>query len=55
MLMVGSLSSSSVVSHQQPPRGASLGSLNGCLQVLFRLYSTTICGQIDHMYIYRDT
>jgi len=50
-----SLPSSSIVSPQRPPSGASLGSLNGRLQVLLRLCSTTICGQIDHMYIYSDT
>jgi len=55
MLMVGSLPSISVVSPQWPPSGASLGSVNGCLQVLLRSCSTTICGQIDHMYIYWDT
>ena len=55
MLMVGSLPSSFVVSLQRPPSSASLRSLNGRLQVILQLCSTTICGQIDHMYIYRDT
>jgi len=55
MLMVGSLASSSVVSPQPPPTGASLRSLNGRLQVLLQSCSTTICGQTDHKYIYRDT
>jgi len=41
MLTVGSLPSGSVVSPQRPPSGASLGSLNGRLQVLLRLCSTT--------------
>ena len=53
--MVGSLLSSSVISPQQPPSGASFSALNGRLQVLHWLCSTTICGQIDRMYIYRDT
>jgi len=53
--MVGSLRSRSIVSPQRPPRGASLGALNGSLQVLLRLCSTTIRGQNDRMYIYRDT
>ena len=55
MLMVGSLPSSSLISPQRPPSGLSLGSLNRCLQVLLWLCSTSICGQIDHMYIYRDS
>jgi len=53
--MVGSLPSSSICSPQQPPSGASLSSLNGRVQVLLRLCSTTICGQIDRMYIYTET
>jgi hypothetical protein len=51
ILMVGCLPSSSVVSPLRPPSGASPGSLNGCLQVLLRLCSTTICDQIDYIYI----
>jgi len=52
-LMVGSLPSSSVVSPQQPPSGASVSFLNGHLQVLTLFL--TFCGQINHMYIYRVT
>jgi len=37
------------------PSGASLCALNGRLQILLWLCSTTICGQIDCMYIYTDT
>jgi len=55
VLMVGSLPSSSIVSPQRPPSGASISFLNGHVQVLLRLCSTTIWGQIDHMYIYRKT
>ena len=33
----------------------SVCALNRSLQMLLQLCSTTICGQIDHMYIYRDT
>jgi len=54
ILMVGSLPSSSVVSPQQPPSNASLGSLNEHLQVLLQLCSTTIRGQSYHMYMYSD-
>ena len=54
VLMVGFLPSSSIVSPQRPPSGASLSFLNGRIPVL-RLCSTTICGQIDHMYIYTET
>ena len=52
VLMVGSLPSSSIVSPQRSPSGASL---NGRVQVLLQLCSTTICDQIDCMYIYRKT
>jgi len=57
VLMVGSLPSSFIVSVQWPPSGVSLSSLNGCVQVqvLLQLCSTTICGQIDRMYIYTET
>jgi len=51
MLMVGSLHSRSLISPQRPPSGASLGPLNGRL----RLCLTTICGEIDHIYRYRDS
>jgi len=54
VLIVGSLPSSSLVSPQWPPSGASLSTLNGRVQVLLRLCSSTICGQIERMYIYRD-
>jgi len=50
MLMVGSLPSGSIISPQQPPSGASLGSLNERPQVLLRLCSTTrltICIYIE--------
>jgi len=33
----------------------SVCALNGRLEMLLRLCSTTICGQIDCMYIYRET
>ena len=55
VLMVGSLPSSSVVSPQRPPSGASLSSLNGRVQVLLWLCLTSICGQIDRMHIYTET
>jgi len=55
VLMVGSLPSSSIVSLQWHPSGVSLSSLNGCVQVLLWLCSTTICGQIERMYIYAET
>jgi len=54
MSIVGSLPSRSVVSPQWPPSSVSLGAVNGRLQVLLRLCPTTIRGQIDRMYIYRD-
>jgi len=38
----------------QWPPSISLSSLNQCLQVFFRLPSSTVRSQIDHMYIYRD-
>jgi len=53
--LVGSLPSSSIVSPPQPPNGVHLRSLNPCVQELLRLCSRTICGEIDHMYIYRET
>ena len=53
--MLGYLPSSSIVSPQRPASGASPSSLNGRVQMLLRLCSTTICGQIDHMDIYTDT
>ena len=55
VLMVGSLPSSSIVSAQRPPSGASLSSFNRRVQVLLWLCTSTICGQIDRMYIYRET
>jgi len=55
VLMVASLPSGSIVSPQWPPTGASLSSLSGSVQVLLELCSTTICCQIDHLYIYRKT
>jgi len=54
VLMVVSLPSSSIVSPQWPLSGASLSSLNGRVQVLLRLCSTTICSQIDRMYTYTE-
>jgi hypothetical protein len=36
------------------PPSAFVCSLDWCLQVLFQLCSSTVCSQIDHMYIYRD-
>jgi len=54
VLMVGSLPSSSIVSPQWPPSGASLSFLNGRVQVILRFCSSTICGQIHRLYIYRD-
>jgi len=39
----------------QWPPSASLSSLNRRLQVLLRLRSSTVCSQIDRMYIYRET
>jgi len=32
----------------------SVCALNGRLQILLQFHSTTICGQIDRRYIYRD-
>jgi hypothetical protein len=55
MMMVGSRPSCSVVSPQWPPSGASQGSLNWRLHVLLQLCLTTICGESDHISIYRDT
>jgi len=55
VLMVVSLPSSSIVSPEPPPSGACLSSLNGRLDVLLRLCSTTICGQIDRLNIYSET
>jgi len=55
LLLVDSLPSSSIVSPQFPPSGASLSFLTWCVQLLLLLCSTIICGQIDHMYIYRET
>ena len=55
VLMVVSLASSSIVSPQRPPNGAPLSPPNGRKQVLLRLCSTTICGQIDRMYTYTET
>jgi len=52
---VGSLPSSSIVSPQRPPSGASVSSLNGRVQMLLRLCSSTICSQIDRMSMYRKT
>jgi len=51
---VGSLPSSSIVSPQRPPTGASGSSPNGLVQVLLQLCFITISGQIDLMYICRD-
>jgi len=55
VLMVGSLSSSSIVLLQWPPSSVSLSFLNWCVQVLFRFCSTNICGQIDGMFIFTET
>jgi hypothetical protein len=55
VLLVGSLPSSSIVSPQRTPSGASVISLNGRVQVLLQLCSTTICSQIDRMNIYTET
>jgi len=55
VLMFGSQPSSFIISPQQPPSGASLRSLNGPVQVHLRLCSTTIFGQVDRIYIYRET
>lgn len=51
VLMVGSRPSSTIISPQRPACGALLSTLNGCLQVLLRLYSTTVSRLIDHMYV----
>jgi len=53
--MVGSLPSFSVVLPPLPASDASLSSLNGLLQVLLQLCLTTICGQIDRMFIFKET
>jgi len=53
--IVGSLPSSSIVSLQRTQNSASLISLDGRVQVHFRLCSTTIFGLIDHMNIYTET
>ena len=55
VFVLGSLPSSSIVSSQWPPSGASLSSLNGRGLVRLRLYLTTISGQIECTYIYRKT
>jgi len=55
VLNVGSLPSSSIISPQRPPSGVSLSSPNGRVQVLLRLCTTTICGQIDRVYVYTET
>jgi len=52
VLMLGSLPSSSIVSPQRPSSGASLSSR---FRVVLQFYLTTICGQIDRMYIFRET
>jgi len=54
VLMVGSLSSSSVVSPQMPTSGASWSSLTVCFQAVLWLCSITICGQFGCMYIERE-
>jgi len=54
-LMVRSLPPISIVSAQRPPSCASLRSLNGHVQLLLRLCLSTICSQIDHMYLYGKT
>jgi len=55
VLIVGSLPPSSIVSPQLPASSASLAALTGCVLVLIQSCPTTICGQIDCMYIYRET
>jgi len=55
VLMMGSLTFNSIVSPQWPPSVAPLCSFNGRFQVILRVCSTTICSQIDSMYIYRKT
>jgi hypothetical protein len=52
-----SITASKCISKLAPfrPPSASLSSLNQRLQVLLRLRSSTICRQIGHMYIYRET
>jgi len=55
MLIVRSLPSYSIDSPQWPPSDASLGSLNGRLQVLLGSCLITISSQIGRMYMYRDT
>jgi hypothetical protein len=51
VMMVGSLPSGSIISSQWLPSGPYVSFLNGCVQVSLQFYSTTICGQVDHMYI----
>jgi len=51
VLMVFSLPTSSITSPQWPPSCATLIILNGRVLVLLQLNSSTICGQIDCMYI----
>jgi len=53
--MVGSLPSSSIISPQQPPSGVSLSSLNEHVLVLLQLYWSTICSQIECIYICWET
>jgi len=55
VFMLGTMPSSYIVSPQQPPSSASLSSFIGYVQVLLRLYSTTICSPIECMYMYRET
>jgi len=55
ILMVRYLPSSSIALPKGHPSGASLSSLNGRVQVLLQLCLSTICGQIDRMYMYRET
>jgi hypothetical protein len=51
VLMAGTLNSRSIISPQGSSTGVPISSHNGRVQLLLRSYSSTKCGQIDHMYI----
>ena len=55
VVIVCSLPSRCIVSPLWPPSRAYQSSLTGRVQVLLQSCSTSICGQIVRMYIYRET
>lgn len=46
--------SSFIVSSHWPPSGASLSALNEHVHVLVRVCSSTMCGRVEHRYIYTE-